>query len=477
MKPWRKEGIAAEVTVGWPHEMTTHAYHEVDRGQLRTLLERERAIFAERHRASRGLAERASAHMIGGVPMQWMQVWVGQHPIFFERASGNRLTDVDGNELLDFCLGDTGAMAGHSPPPTVAAVQRRIGELGGITTMLPTEDAIWVADDLARRFGVPKWTFALTATDANRWALRTCRQLTGRAKVLVMSHCYHGSVDETVVTLEHGVPTSKAGNVGPAVDPATTTRVVEFNDLAALERELAHGDVACVLAEPALTNMGIVLPEDGYWEAATRLIKAAGAILIIDETHTFSAGPGGCTRAWALGPDIVVIGKSIAGGVPIGAYGVSAELDERIRLDERGDYVDTGGVGGTLAGNALSLAAARATLDEVLTDEAFERMCELGERMLIGIREVIERHGAPWVVEGLGARAELRFTPTLPRNGGESYAAHDADVEEWLHLVTLNNGILITPFHNMCLICPATTAEDIDTLFGVLDHAVRELLR
>ena len=218
--------------------------------------------------------------MIGGVPMQWMQIWAGQHAIFFDRAKGNRIWDVDGNELLDFCLGDTGAMAGHSPDATVAAVQRRMGDLGGVTTMLPTEDAIWVADELSRRFGMAKWTFSLTATDANRWVLRTCRQLTGRPKVLIYSYCYHGSVDETIIALEGGVPTAKPGNVGPQVDPAQTTRVVEFNDLAMLERELAHGDVACVLAEPALTNMGIVLPDPGYWEAATRLIRDAGAYLV-----------------------------------------------------------------------------------------------------------------------------------------------------------------------------------------------------
>ena len=346
---------------------------EIDRTRLAALIERERATLAARTPRSRELAERANAHMIGGVPMQWMQIWAGQHALFFERAKGNRITDVDGNELLDFCLGDTGAMAGHSPEATVAAVRRRLDELGGVTTMLPTEDAIWVADDLARRFGMDKWTFALTATDANRWVLRTARQLTGRSKILIMSYCYHGSVDETIIALEDGVPTSKPGNVGPQVDPALTTRVVEFNDLAMLERELAHGDVACVLAEPALTNMGIVLPDPGYWEAATRLIKAAGALLVIDETHTFSAGPGGCTQAWDLEPDIVTMGKSIAGGVPIGAYGVTAEVDARITADPMGDYVDTGGVGGTLAGNALSMAAARGTLEHVLTEEAFAR--------------------------------------------------------------------------------------------------------
>jgi glutamate-1-semialdehyde 2,1-aminomutase len=332
-----------------------------------------------------------------------------------------------------------------------------------------------VADELARRFGMDKWTFALTATDANRWVLRTARQLTGRPKVLIMSYCYHGSVDETIIALEDGVPTSKPGNVGPQVDPALTTRVVEFNDLAMLERELAHGDVACVLAEPALTNMGIVLPDPGYWEAATRLIKAAGALLVIDETHTFSAGPGGCTQAWDLQPDIVTMGKSIAGGVPIGAYGVTAEVDARITADPMGDYVDTGGVGGTLAGNALSMAAARGTLEHVLTEEAFARMCDLGARMLAGMQDVIDRHALPWVVAGLGARAEFRFCADMPRNGTESHDAHDADVEEWLHLVTLNNGILVTPFHNMCLVCPDTTAADVDRLLAVLDAAAEEL--
>jgi glutamate-1-semialdehyde 2,1-aminomutase len=448
---------------------------EIDRTRLAALIERERATLAARTPRSRELAERANAHMIGGVPMQWMQIWAGQHALFFERAKGNRITDVDGNELLDFCLGDTGAMAGHSPEATVAAVRRRLDELGGVTTMLPTEDAIWVADDLARRFGMDKWTFALTATDANRWVLRTARQLTGRPKVLIMSYCYHGSVDETIIALEGGVPTSKPGNVGPQVDPALTTRVVEFNDLAMLERELAHGDVACVLAEPALTNMGIVLPDPGYWEAATRLIKAAGALLVIDETHTFSAGPGGCTQAWDLEPDIVTMGKSIAGGVPIGAYGVTAEVDARITADPMGDYVDTGGVGGTLAGNALSMAAARGTLEHVLTEEAFARMCDLGDRMLAGMQDVIDRHALPWVVAGLGARAEFRFCADMPRNGTESHDAHDADVEEWLHLVTLNNGILVTPFHNMCLVCPDTTAADVDRLLAVLDAAAEEL--
>ncbi len=448
----------------------------IDRTRLAELLVQERAKLSSRTIKSRALAERANAHMIGGVPMQWMQIWAGQHAIFFERAKGNRIVDADGNELLDFCLGDTGAMAGHSPDAVVAAVNHRMGVLGGITTMLPTEDAIWVANELTRRFGMDKWTFSLTATDANRWVLRTARQLTGRPKVLIMSYCYHGSVDETIISLHMGVPRSKPGNVGPQVDPALTTRVVEFNDLAMLERELAHGDVACVLAEPALTNMGIVLPDPGYWEAATKLIKASGALLVMDETHTLSAGPGGCTQAWGLKPDVVSLGKSIAGGVPMGAYGVTAEIDALIQADQRGDYVDTGGVGGTLAGNALSLAAARGTLEHVLTDEAFAGMCDVGASMLRGFEGLIERYRLPWVVAGLGARAEFRFAIEMPRNGTQSHDAHDGEVEEWLHLVTLNNGILLAPFHNMALVCPETTKEDVDRLINVLDAEIRNLL-
>jgi glutamate-1-semialdehyde 2,1-aminomutase len=457
--------------------MATSDRVAIDRTRLAGILERERALFAERHPSSRERFAESSRCLIGGVPMQWMEMWVGGWPVFFERAKGNRIVDVDGNEIIDFCLGDTGAMAGHSPDATFAAVQRRMHELGGVTTMLPSDDAIWVGQDLSRRFGMAKWTFALTATDANRWALRTCRVLTGRPKTLVMSYNYHGSVDESMIVLdEQGRPASRPGNIGPQVDPTVTSRVVEFNDLEALERELAHGDVACVLAEPALTNIGIVLPDPGYWEAAQRLTRDAGALLIIDETHSVSAGPGGCTRAWGLEPDLVTLGKAIAGGVPIGAYGVSEAVADRIAREIDTGMVDTSGIGGTLAGNPLCLAAARGTLEHVLTDEAFARMIDLGGRFHRGVQEVIDRHRVPWVVEGLGARAELRFAAVPPRNGGESRAAHDAEVEEWLHLYLLNRGILITPFHNMSLMCPATTADDVDRHLALLDEGTAELV-
>jgi glutamate-1-semialdehyde 2,1-aminomutase len=437
-----------------------------------SLLERERERFAETHPRSRALHERARGSLVAGVPMSWMTMWAGAHPVYLAEAHGATVVDVDGSEYADFCLGDTGAMAGHSPEPTMAALRER----AGITTMLPTEDAAWVGEELGRRFGVPLWQFSLTATDANRWMLRVCRQVTRRPKVLLFNWCYHGTVDEAFVTLGgDGVVRSRAGNVGPAVDPAQTTRVAEFNDIDSVEAALAHGDVACVLMEPALTNIGIVLPQDGFLEAVREACTRAGALLIIDETHTLSAGPGGCTAAWGLRPDAVTLGKSIGGGVPIGAYGVTAELAERIAAEDEADYEDTGGVGGTLAGNALSLAAARATLGEVLTDSAFVRMVELRERFAAGVEDALERHSVPWSIVSLGARAEYRFCAEPPRTGAESAAAADRDVEEYLHLYLLNRGVLITPFHNMALMCPATTTTQVDRHTEVFGAALKEL--
>jgi glutamate-1-semialdehyde 2,1-aminomutase len=301
------------------------------------------------------------------------------------------------------------------------------------------------------------------------------RQITRRPKVLVYSYCYHGSVDETFVVAEPGGARSRPGNTGAPVDPAMTTRVVEFNDAAALEQELAAGDVAAVLMEPAMTNIGIVLPEPGYLAAVRELTRAYGTLLVNDETHTFSAGPGGCTRAWRLDPDVVTIGKSIGGGIPCGAYGLSAALAEQILADDSADIVDTGGVGGTLAGNALSVAAMRATLGQVLTDDAFALMIALADRFTAGVRDVIDSRALPWTIAQLGARAEYRFCPQPPRSGGESHAAADEALDEYLHLYLANRGILITPFHNMALMCPATTDADVDAhteLFGAAADAL-----
>ena len=436
------------------------------------LIARERELFESTHPRSKELHERARSSLLAGVPMSWMAMWVGGNPIYLERAEGATIVDVDGNEYADFCLGDTGAMAGHSPAPTM----RALAAIAGITTMLPTEDAAWVGSELARRFGVPYWQFSLTATDANRWLFRICRQVTGRERVAVFNWCYHGSVDEAFVTLdERGHERARAGLVGPAVDPAQTTRVAEFNEVESVRAVLEHGDVACLLMEPALTNIGIVLPEPGFMEAVRELCDEHGTLLVIDETHTLSGGPGGCTAAWGLQPDAVTLGKSIGGGVPIGAYGVSAELAERIAAEDDADYEDTGGVGGTLAGNALSLAAARATLGEVLTDRAFERMIALRERFAAGVEAAIAEHGMPWSLVSLGARCEYRYAPEPPRTGAESAAAGDPELDEYLHLYLMNRGLLITPFHNMALICPATTEAQVDLHTRVFGEAVAEL--
>ncbi|MEN3282436.1 MAG: glutamate-semialdehyde -aminomutase [Solirubrobacteraceae bacterium] len=449
----------------------------IDHRRIATVHQAELERFAAEHPRSRELFERGRRSLVGGVPMTWMAKWVGGHPVYAAGARGATIEDVDGHRYLDFSLGDTGAMAGHSPPATVAAIERRLRDLGGATLMLPTEDAAYVAEELARRFGVPQWSFALTATDANRWALRLCREITRRPQVLVFDHCYHGSVDEAFVTLGAGArPRSRRGNVGPAVDPTITTRVCELNDLEALERLLADEQVACVLAEPALTNVGIVLPDDGFHDALREACDRTGTLLIIDETHTISGGPGGCTAAWGLRPDVVTIGKAIAGGIPIGAYGVSAQLADRIAALDEADLVDVGGVGGTLAGNALSLAAARATLEEVLTAEAFQGMFALRERYVDGVRGVLADRAIPWTIVSLGARAELAFAPEPPRTGGASAALFDTALEDALHLFLLNRGVMITPFHNMALMSPATTAADVDRHTEVFAEAVEALV-
>ena len=447
----------------------------VDRVRLATLLQRELETFAEAHPRSRELHEQAQESLFGGVPMPWMRAWAGGFPVYGSAASGARITDVDGHEYVDLCLGDTGAMPGHAPAVVRGAVEAALNR--GITTMLPTEDAAWAGAELARRFAVERWTFTLTATDANRTALRLARELTGRPLVLVFSYCYHGSVDEAFAVATPDGTRSREGNVGPAVDPAVTTRAIEFNDLDALEEALADGQVACVLAEPAMTNMGIVLPDHGYHDGLRELTRAAGTLLIIDETHTFSAGPGGCTAAWGLDPDMVSIGKAIGSGVPCGALGLRAGLADRLIATPDADYEDTGGVGGTLAGNPFSLAAVRATLEHVLTDVAFERTIPLAGRFTAGVETVIERHGLPWNVTQLGCRAEYRFQPAPARNGTEANAASDPELERYMHLHALNRGVLLTPFHNMALMSPETTEDDVDRHTQVFGEAAAELAR
>ena len=446
----------------------------LDRDRLARLMAGELTRFAADHPRSAALHERAEGSLLEGVPMPWMVKWAGPFPPYVAVASGAHFSCVDGHDYVDFCLGDTGAMAGHGPAATVGAVERQMRR--GITHMLPTEDAAWVGEELTRRFGLGAWQFALSASDANRWALRLARHITGRSKVVVHDHCYHGSVDEAIAMLgPDGSVVPVRGSVGPQVHVAQTTRVVEFNDTAGLAAALADGDVAAVLFEPALTNVGIVLPEAGYLEAVRELTRRSGTLLIIDETHTICAGPGGATGAWRLEPDVLVIGKTIGGGIPAAAYGFSPEIAERIAGSIAVDDSDVGGIGGTLAGYALSLAAVRATLGEVLTDEAFGRMIALAERWEVGVNEVVRASGVPWHVTRLGARAEYHFMADPPRTGAEQWAHSDPELERFLHLWAMNRRVLMTPFHNMALMSPATTESDVDRHTEVFAQAVEAL--
>ncbi|MEP6688928.1 MAG: aspartate aminotransferase family protein [Gemmatimonadales bacterium] len=443
----------------------------VDRARLAALLVAEERRFREAHPRSLACFERAQRSLLGGVPMHWMVRWAGGFPLFVAAGDGAYLTDVDGHRYLDLCLGDTGAMTGHAPAATVEAVRAQAGR--GFTFMLPTEDAIWVGEELARRFGLPSWQFAVTATDANRFAIRLARHVTGRPKVLVFNWCYHGTVDETFATLVDGRVVPREGSLGPPVDPALTTRVVEFNDLPALEAALAHGDVACVLAEPALTNVGIVHPEPGFHSALRELTRRTGTLLIIDETHTICTGPGGYTRAHGLEPDILTLGKPVGGGVPCAVYGLSQAFAERALARSRLETADTGGIGGTLAANALATAAMRATLEHVLTEASYRRTIPLAERFAQGVEAVIAEERLPWIVKRLGCRVEYWFRPAPPRNGGEAAAAVDPELERYMHLAALNRGILLTPFHNMALLAPAVTEDDVDRHTEVFRESVR----
>ena len=433
----------------------------INREHLKSLIAKEEQRFLDLHPQSGLLFTQAKEVMPGGVPMSWMAKWPGAYPIFVDSAQGACFTDVDGLEYVDLCLGDTGSMTGHSPAPTVAAINAQLKR--GLTAMLPTEDAVIVASELGRRFGLPLWQFTVTATDANRHVIRYARLITERSKVIVIDKCYHGSVDETFATLDgSGNTVKRQGNLGAPVDLTETTRVVEFNNLVAMEAALAHGDVAAILMEPAMTNIGIVLPDEGYLAAVGDLAKKYGAVWIIDETHTISVGPGGMTALHGLQPDVLTIGKAIAGGIPTGTFGMTDEFANRIRAKVERELIDTGGIGSTLAGNALSLAAMRATLTEVLTDVAFTHMVELGQLWCDGVDAAIIEFNLPWHCSRLGARGEYLFQATAPKTGKEAADAGDFELEQYVHLRLLNDGFLITPFHNMALVSPATTRADIE---------------
>lgn len=440
---------------------------------IAAMLTREKSLFQQRNPNSKALASKAAENWLRGVPMHWMVDWGTPFPLFVNRASGVDITDADGNSYIDFCLGDTGAMFGHSPKAIVDVLQLEGAK--GLTTMLPSEDAAEVGALLHDRFGLPFWQVTATASDANRAVLRWCRAITGRQKILVFNHCYHGCVDDTFVTADHGEVRMVEGLVGEPRDLTAFTKVVEFNDEAALAAALSPGDVACVLAEPVMTNIGMVLPAPGFLEKLRALTEKTGTLLILDETHTLSSGPGGYSRAAGLRPDGLVFGKPIAGGIPAAAYGFSTAVAARIRefLAARGE--GRSGIGTTLSGSRIQLALIKAVLKEFFTEEAFAPLLSRARRLEKGIADVIIKHGVPWHVTRVGARVEFMCCPDRPKNGFEASKVIHQTIDEAIHHFLLNRGVVITPFHNMMLICPATTDTHVDTLIRSLDRCIAEL--
>ncbi len=452
--------------------MTSHPI-VVSGAKVAAMLNAERARFADRTPKSKALADQAAAHWLNGVPMHWMIDWGTPYSLFITEARGTSLTDADGHRYVDFCLGDTGAMFGHSPKPVREALHAQADR--GLTTMLPSPDAAVVGDLLSKRFGMARWQVTATASDANRSVIRWARAATGRKKLLVFHGCYHGAVDDTFVALENGKPRNRPGLVGEVRDVTENTEVIEFNDLVALERVLRKGEIALVLAEPVMTNCGMVLPDPGYHTALRQLTREHGTLLCIDETHTISSGPGGYTASHHLEPDFFVLGKPIAGGVPAAIYGWSAAVDERIK-----QYLETrepgySGIGTTLSGNALQLACMRAVLENILTEDVYARVLPLAERLEREIAARIKHHGLPWHVVRVGLRAEIVSAEKHPRNGTEALLYAHSEIEHALHLYCLNRGVVITPFHNMMLVCPETTSADVDMLLAALDGGMAEL--
>jgi glutamate-1-semialdehyde 2,1-aminomutase len=437
------------------------------------LLATEQVYFARNNPQSKALATRAQAHMLFGVPMHWMQDWSSPFALTIKEASGARLLDADGHSYSDFCLGDTGAMFGHAPPAVARAIAQQATR--GYTAMLPSEDAVWVAEELARRFGLPFWQFALSASDANRFVLRWLRAASGRGKVLVFNGCYHGTVDDVFVDLIDGQARQRDSLLGQVYDLTRQTVVVEFNDLPALDAALAKRDVACVLAEPVMTNIGMVLPQPGYWQAAQEIMRRHGTWLVIDETHTISSGPAGYALAHGIKADALVLGKPIGGGIPCAVYGFTAELAQRVEQAKRAAPAGHSGVGTTLSANMFAMAAMRANLAEVMSEQSFQTMFALADQLAQGLRAIIDRHRLPWCVTQVGARIEFQFASAPPGNGTQAGAMQDAELERIIHLYLLNRGILITPFHNMLLVCPATWSGDVARFLKVFGECVEAL--
>ncbi|WP_143890393.1 transaminase [Tepidimonas alkaliphilus] len=448
----------------------------IDPARLRTLMDAERQRFLARHPRSCALAQQAAGHFLFGVPLHWMRDWPTPATLFVRAARGAELTCADGHVLADFCLGDTGAMFGHSPPAVAQALAEQAAR--GLTSMLPDERAAEVGALLAQRFGLPCWQLAMTASDANRFVLRWARAATGRPQVLVFDGCYHGAVDDTLVDRDPatGATLRRPSVLGAVHDHPAFTRVAPFNDLAALERALVDRQVAALLAEPALTNFGLVPPQDGFWAEAQALCRRHGTLLVLDETHTLSSGVGGWARTHGVTPDVWVAGKAVAGGVPCAVYGFTEEVAQRLRAVKEAAPEGHSGIGTTLTANALALAALHAALTHLHTEATYAAMQQAADALQAGLEAALRRRGRPWTVTRLGARMELQFMPTTPRNADDVRRHLQPRLEQSLHLFMLNRGVLLTPFHGMLLCSPATSAAHVERLLQAFDDWLAALV-
>ena len=445
----------------------------IDADRLTRFATREAKRYAAARPKAKAALDKGASAYLSGVPLHWMKDWPMPHLPLVARAKGARITDIDGYEIDDFCLGDTGSMFGHSPEPVARAIRHQATR--GLTYMLPTEDALEAGRLLQDTFGPFRWQIATTATDANRFAIRVARAITGRPKILVFNGCYHGTVDDAMVELSNGKTANRQGLMGQVADLSQLATCVEFNDLAAVEAALATGEIAAILTEPVMTNSCMVLPDAGFHDGLRTLSRRYGALLIIDETHTISSGHGGYTRVHSLSPDIFVVGKCVAGGLPTAVWGLSEETASRYEQANKARAPGHSGMGTTLSANPLQFACLKANLAEVMTAKNYAHMEKLAERLAHGLKKSIARHKAPWHVVRVGARVEFICAPGPLRNGAEAALAHQPAVESALHTALLNRGSLIAPFHNMMLISPATRKRQVDRLIAAFDEALTDL--
>lgn len=445
----------------------------MERVSIEAMREREIAGFIAANPKSKAHAKSAQA-WFQGVPFHRMLDWSSPFPIVAAEASGATLTSIDGQVFDDFCLGDTASMFGHSPAPLAKAIAAQAGQ--GLSYMLPTAKGAQLGSMLADMFGLPQWQVTTTASEANRAVIRWCRGITGRDKILIFNGCYHGAVDDVFVDLRDGRAVNRPSLIGQVQDLLPTTVAIEFNDVDALASALRGGDIACVLAEPLMTNIGMVRDTPEFLTELRRLCDETSTILVFDETHTISSGYGGHSNMHGPKPDILVVGKSIGGGVPCAVYGFTEEIAKRMAALNASRPAGHSGIGTTLSANAMAITAMHAMLGQVITRHAYAHMLSMADRLVAQLNGVISTHALDWHVSHVGARVELVCSAIPPRNGSEARAGMDHTLESTVHLYLANRGILLAPFHNMMLVSPVTQAAQVDRLAAELNSALTELL-